>query len=53
MGYFGLLVGPPLIGFAAELMSLRNALGLLGILLVAIFLAAQVLSKSLTRAQIG
>lgn len=29
VGYFGLLVGPPLIGFAAELSSLPMALGLL------------------------
>ena len=28
MGYLGFLVGPPLIGFAAELMGLRAALGL-------------------------
>jgi predicted MFS family arabinose efflux permease len=29
MGYFGFLIGPPVIGFAAELMGLRGALALL------------------------
>jgi MFS family permease len=28
MGYLGFLIGPPLIGFVAELFGLRNALGL-------------------------
>lgn len=39
LGYFGLLAGPPLIGFAAELITLPGALGLLvlGVLAVAGF----------------
>jgi len=44
-GYFGLLVGPPVIGFTAELISLRGAFGLvvLGILLVAV--GARIVSR--------
>ncbi len=39
LGYTGFLVGPPLIGTLAEALSLRTALGLLGIVgvLVALF----------------
>jgi MFS family permease len=29
IGYFGLLLGPPLIGFAAELVGLRGALAVI------------------------
>jgi MFS family permease len=29
MGYFGFLAGPPLIGFTAELLGLRCALGII------------------------
>lgn len=40
VGYFGLLAGPPIIGFAAEILTLRLALALLCILLISmIFLA--------------
>jgi hypothetical protein len=28
-GFFGFLIGPPLIGFAAELLGLRGALGMI------------------------
>ena len=39
MGYTGFLIGPPLIGTVAEVVSLRGALGLLGLVgvLVAVF----------------
>jgi hypothetical protein len=30
MGYFGFLAGPPFIGFTAELLGLRCALGIIG-----------------------
>lgn len=43
MGYFGFLIGPPIIGFAAELMGLRGALALLiGTSLLAAWLAPTV-----------
>jgi MFS family permease len=35
MGYVGLLIGPPLIGFTAEVVTLRVALGILGITMIA------------------
>lgn len=41
LGYFGLLVGPALIGFAAEVLSLRVALGLLTILLLVMALISR------------
>jgi MFS family permease len=41
LGYFGLLLGPALIGFAAEVLSLRIALGLLTILLLAMILVSR------------
>ena len=41
VGYLGLLIGPPMIGFTAELISLRYALALLGVLLLVIIYAAQ------------
>ncbi len=41
LGYFGLLVGPALIGFAAEFLSLRIALGLLTILLLVMALVSR------------
>lgn len=40
MGYFGFLVGPPLIGFVAEMLTLRGALGLILISSAAIALLA-------------
>ncbi len=46
VGYFGLLAGPPIIGFAAEILTLRVALALLSILLISmIFLARFVRSE--------
>ncbi|CAN5122014.1 MFS transporter [soil metagenome] len=46
VGYFGLLAGPPIIGFAAEILTLRIALALLSILLISmIFLARFVRSE--------
>ena len=45
MGYFGLLIGPPAIGFLAQIISLPSALWLLAILLLAIiFLSADLVS---------
>jgi len=35
IGYLGFLIGPPLIGYAADLLSLRIALGLVVVLSVA------------------
>ena len=35
-GYFGFLVGPPLIGFIAEVLSLQIALGLVTIAIFAV-----------------
>lgn len=47
VGYFGLLAGPPIIGFAAEILTLRIALALLSILLISmIFLARFVRSEA-------
>jgi MFS family permease len=43
VGYFGLLAGPPLIGFIAELVTLRNALALLSILLISMIILARFL----------
>ena len=40
-GYFGFLSGPPLIGFAAELLTLRGALGLVVVLSATIAVLAQ------------
>lgn len=34
MGYVGLLIGPPLIGFAAEVLALEGALWILGIMIL-------------------
>ena len=46
MGYFGFLVGPPLIGFIAEGVSLNGAWGLLGIfLLVVVVLPPRIIRK--------
>jgi MFS family permease len=45
-GYFGFLVGPPTIGFAAELLSLGGALYLVVILSAAIILLAPAVRKS-------
>lgn len=41
VGYFGLLAGPPIIGFAAEVLTLRIALALLSILLISMILLAR------------
>jgi MFS family permease len=41
VGYFGLLAGPPIIGFAAEILTLRIALALLSILLISMILLAR------------
>jgi hypothetical protein len=41
LGYAGFLVGPPLIGFVADLTSLSAALGLLGLACLTISAAAQ------------
>jgi MFS family permease len=41
VGYFGLLAGPPIIGFAAEILTLRIALALLSILLISMILLAK------------
>lgn len=47
VGYFGLLAGPPIIGFAAEILTLRIALALLSILLISmVFLARFVRSEA-------
>lgn len=46
VGYFGLLAGPPMIGFAAELVTLRIALGLLSLLIVAMILLARSVQTS-------
>jgi MFS family permease len=40
VGYFGLLAGPPLIGFAAEFVTLRGSLGIVMVLSVIIALLA-------------
>jgi MFS family permease len=49
VGYFGLLAGPPVIGFVAEFLTLRNALALLSILLIGMmFLARYVRTESST-----
>ncbi|MBA2442728.1 MAG: MFS transporter [Rubrobacter sp.] len=40
-GYFGFLIGPPVIGFAAELVTLRGALALVVVLAAAIALLAR------------
>jgi MFS family permease len=42
MGYLGFLAGPPVIGFAADLVGLRWALGLVAVygLLIAVFARA-------------
>ncbi|MEI2579139.1 MFS transporter [Scytonema sp. PRP1] len=40
-GYFGFLFGPPLIGFAAELLTLRGALGIVVLLSATIAVLAQ------------
>jgi fucose permease len=41
MGYFGLLLGPPSIGFLAQAITLRSALWLLSILLIIIVLLSK------------
>jgi MFS family permease len=45
-GYFGFLCGPPLIGFAADLIDLRGALGIIVILNAIV----AVLAKTVLRA---
>jgi fucose permease len=45
MGYVGLLLGPPLIGFAAQIVTLRVALGILGIMMVAMVVLSQFIKK--------
>ncbi len=44
IGYFGFLLGPPLIGFVAELLSLRIALGCLSVTTLASVLLATTLA---------
>lgn len=47
LGYGGLLLGPPLIGFGGEILSLRAMLGLLiGFALIIIILSQQALQRS-------
>jgi MFS family permease len=46
IGYFGLLAGPPVIGFLAELLTLRVALLLLALLLVMMILASKWVRRS-------
>lgn len=46
MGYLGLLCGPPIIGFAAESITLRSALALLAALLISIILLSSKLAES-------
>jgi hypothetical protein len=47
VGYAGFLIGPPLIGFAAEAIGLRGALGLIvATSAVAIILAPNVRSRN-------
>lgn len=49
LGYTGFLVGPPLIGFAAEAMGLRDALGIVVIATALIVvLASNVAPKNKT-----
>lgn len=45
LGYGGILLGPPLIGFAADLTSIRAAFGILTALALLIFFLAGVLRK--------
>ncbi|NEQ19143.1 MAG: MFS transporter [Microcoleus sp. SIO2G3] len=45
-GYFGFLFGPPLIGFAAELLTLRGALGLVVVSSSTIAVLAQTVARS-------
>jgi MFS family permease len=45
MGYVGLLIGPPLIGFTAQVVTLRVALGILGITMVAMMVLSQFIKK--------
>lgn len=45
-GYFGFLFGPPLIGFAAELLTLRGALGLVVVSSATIAMLAQTVARS-------
>lgn len=48
-GYFGLLVGPPLIGFLADLTSLRAAMGAVAAALLAMALMAGQIGRSAAR----
>jgi MFS family permease len=41
IGYFGLLAGPPIIGFTAEMITLRFALLLVGVLLATMIVMAK------------
>jgi MFS family permease len=50
LGYGGMLVGPPVIGFIAELTSIRVAFGLLAVLAVMIVVFASSLTNALTNA---
>lgn len=45
MGYVGLLIGPPLIGFTAQVVTLRVALGILGITMIAMMVLSQFIKK--------
>ena len=45
-GYFGFLVGPPVIGFVAQLTTLAGGLGLVVILLALISLLAQLTARA-------
>jgi HD-like signal output (HDOD) protein len=45
MGYVGLLIGPPLIGFAAQIVTLRVALAILGITMVAMIVLSQFIKR--------
>jgi hypothetical protein len=49
MGYFGFLAGPPLIGFTAQLLGLRSALGIIVVTGVAMVLLAPNLTRKTSR----
>jgi hypothetical protein len=44
-GYFGFLVGPPFIGFLAQLLSLPAAFGLMAVLCAALALRARLVAS--------
>lgn len=46
-GYFGFLSGPPLIGFAAELLTLRGGLGIVVVLSATIAILARTVSRAI------